>query len=218
MPSCAQSRRRAASKNRRRRRSVLVALAALAAMLAAVFFVPVTILVTITKNEGDSAASTRLRLRWLVFSWSSKTSNTEGRRPGADVVKPSRRRRRRRRRAFGIRAALTSPGLLRRVLRFAAGMARWIRPDRVRLRGRVGFDDPADTGMVLGWLCALRTVAPEAHWLDARLQPEFGGEALAGRAVLRWSRSIASLLWLFVRFCASPVVWRAARAGFNDRF
>ena len=217
MPSCAQSRRRAARRNRRRRRAVLVALAVLAALLAAVFFLPVTILVTITKNEGDSAASTRLRLRWLVFSWSSRTSKTEGRRTGEDVVKPSRRRRRHRR-AFGIRAALTSPALLRRVLRFAAGMARWIRPDRVRLRGRVGFEDPADTGMVLGWLCALRTVAPEAHWLDARIQPEFGGKALAGRAALRWSRSIASLLWLFVRFCASPVIWRAARAGFNDRF
>jgi hypothetical protein len=195
---------------------VLTALTAVAVVLAAVLFVPVTILVTLTSSEGDSAACARIRLRWLVFSWSGGTSDREGRPARAAAAKPSRRRRSRR--GFSVRAALASPGLLRQVLRLAVAMSRFVRPDRVRARGRVGFDDPADTGMLLGWLSVLLAVSSDAGGSYVRIQPEFGGEVFEGRAELRWSRSLSSLAWPLARFIASPALWRATRAGFSARF
>lgn len=194
---------------------MLIALAVVAAALAAVFLVPVTVVVTLTTNEGDSAIRARIRLRWLAFSWLSGTSSSKGRATQADVRTPSRRRRRRRGPAFDMRAALASPGLVRHVLRLATNMAQRLRPDRFAVRGRVGFEDPADTGIFLGWFYAL-PLGAGAHRC-VRIQPEFGGEVLEGRASLQWSRSLASLLWPLVRFLVSPVAWRAVRAGLSAR-
>ena len=63
--------------------------------------------------------------------------------------------------------------------------------------------------MFLGWLYATSKVHdPGRQWIVS-VEPEFSGEVIEGRANLRWSRSLGSVLWPVVTFLLSPVVWRA---------
>lgn len=180
-----------------------------AAVLAVVFFVPVGVEVSLTKSGENPAVGVGVRLQWLAFSW------LIGRSRRAPHARKPRDRRKTRRRPFNVRAALTSPGFLRRGLKFVADLGRRARPDEVRVRGRVGFEDPSETGMLVGAMYACYGMpSPSKRW-NICVDPEFNGQVLEAHATLRWSRSLASVLWPVLTFIASPVVWRAARAGWN---
>lgn len=183
-----------------------IALAGIAAVVAAVLLVPLTVDLSIAKG-ADGAASAVVRFRWFGLSF--------GGGPTAAAPAPRRLARRpaaRRRSRYGwasLRAALGSPGFLRRCARLLSSIGRIARPDRLSLRGRIGFDDPAETGMFLGWLYATSaTGSPRRRWL-VRIEPDFSGPTFEGRADLHWSRSLGAVLWPLVTFSASPAVWRA---------
>jgi Protein of unknown function (DUF2953) len=194
-------------------------LAVLAVALAAVLFVPVTIELSIVTQPESSAARVSARIGWLVFSLRTpRAGGDDERPPAARPATPGRKTRRPGRGHAGAMAVLRSPGVLRRCARLGAELLRRLWPDRIRIEARVGLDDPADTGMLVGWGYALHAFAPTRQGSSFRLEPDFSGAVFMGRADLRWSRSMASLLWPVVTFLSSPVVWRAAiRAGRSAR-
>jgi hypothetical protein len=186
---------------------VWTAVIAVATVMAVVLFVPVTIEVSVVK-EAERAASVGVRLRWLGFSF---RGGAKDRRGGSRRRPAQARHKRRSRYGWGsVRAALGSPGFVRRALRLLAASARVARPDRLRVQGRVGFEDPAETGMFLGWLHASSALPWTSRGWRIRIEPEFSGPVCEGRADLRWSRSVASVVWPVLSFAASPTVWRAA--------
>ena len=61
------------------------------------------------------------------------------------------------------------------------GLLRKFRLVRLELRGRVGLDDPADTGMVFGVLEAVRHL-PMGARVQIDVRPDFHGARFEGRA------------------------------------
>jgi hypothetical protein len=177
----------------------------LVAIAAAVFFAPVTMDVSLVKDAEHAAADVRVRFQWLIFS-----VRTGGRERPSHSPNPDRRPRRSGYGWASMWAALRSPGFVRRCGRLVAGLAGVARPERVSIRGRVGFEDPADTGLLFGLLFAATALCPAPAGWHIAIDPDFGDEGLEGQAELRWSRTVASVLWPVLRFVISPAVWRAA--------
>lgn len=100
---------------------------------------------------------------------------------------------------------LRSPGFVARSARLLAELAPLARP-RVELNARVGFEDPSDTGALLGWMYSGSVLGT---WFQMRVEPDFRGEVLQGKISLVWKRNMASLAWPVLKFMLSPVVWRA---------
>jgi hypothetical protein len=179
---------------------------AVTAVMAAVLFAPITIDVSVVK-ERESAASAAVRFRWLGLSFRGRGRGV--RRKARRQPPPARPRRQSRYGWPSVRAALGSPGFLRRCVGLLVAVGRLAIPNRLRLRGRIGFEDPAETGMFLGWLYASSTTAwTRRDWI-VRIEPEFSGPVLEGRADLRWSSNLGSVLWPLITFLVSPTVWRA---------
>ncbi|MEZ5284287.1 MAG: hypothetical protein R2712_05640 [Vicinamibacterales bacterium] len=92
----------------------------------------------------------RWRLHWLVL----RVSGPGSARSVTDTDRERRARRRRREAlppgggARRVRAALGTPGLLRRVRRLAADLGFVLLPDALQADLRVGLSDPAETGVL----------------------------------------------------------------------
>lgn len=154
------------------------------------------------RAPGDAGRRAGLEVAWLFGSLRrellSPVRRAEkrrgGRRPGATTWV----------RAW--RAGLAGP-----LLRLLRRLRRWIRVDDLRLRARIGLGDPADTGMLLGWLAAVpsgvRSLAPG---LELRVEPDFTDAVLdcgaAGGIRVIPLGALASLLL----FALSPATLRAA--------
>ena len=182
-----------------------IAAIAIAVVVAAALFAPITVDVSVEKAGGESPTRVGVRVSWLGLSI---PHGQLARRSRPDRQKTKERSRPSVRWAT-IRGALGSPGFFRRCARLVRELGRLAVPDRLQLRGQVGFEDPADTGIFLGWLYGLAASSPSSHGWSIQLEPQFAEAVVRGRLQLRWSRSIASVAWPLLTFVASPIVWRA---------
>ena len=181
-----------------------IAAIAIVVVVAAALFAPITVEVSVEKAGGESPTRVGVRVCWLGLSipqsQPARRSTTEGRKKKRS--RPSVQ-------WATIRGALGSPGFFRRCARLIRELGRLAVPDCLQLRGQVGFEDPADTGIFLGWLYGLAASSPSTHDWSIQLEPQFAEAVVQGRLQMRWSRSIASIGWPLLTFAASPVVWRA---------
>jgi len=99
------------------------------------------------------------------------------------------------------------PDLRARAVRFARSVLRALRPRDVRIRARIGLDDPADTGRLWAVLGPLG-----AQLRNVELEPDFREAALRFRAVARVRLVPLRLLALTVAFALSPPVVRTLLA------
>jgi hypothetical protein len=88
-------------------------------------------------------------------------------------------------------------------------------PDRLWIIGRLGFEDPSDTGVWLAWLYAIPARSTR-RWSVA-VKPDFTRAVLEGTVRASWSRSLASLGWPVVTFALSPACWRALSSAGSQR-
>lgn len=88
-------------------------------------------------------------------------------------------------------------------LRFLAQEARALRPVRLRLEGRIGTGDPAETGRLWGALCPLLYSDLLPRNAVVALQPDFTGPRFELRADAE------------LRILPLRVLWPAARLGWN---
>ena len=188
---------------------LLAATATLLALAVVVLFSPVSVTVDAAGDAAAARMDIRVRIRWLGVSIPIARS--------ARQPRPARSQRNRRASGAGIRAMLCSRGFLERSARLIVELAKRVRPTRLEVTGRLGFDDPSDTGALMGWM-HLGGVRREWCYID--ITPDYTTEVLEGRLHLLWKRNAASLLWPALRFVASPVFWRAIgryRAAQNSR-
>jgi hypothetical protein len=181
---------------------LFIAAIAIAVVVAAALFAPVRVEVSVEAG-GKSAACVRARVSWLGLSI-----------PGLSARRSSRGRRKPQRsrspvRWASLRAALVSPGFVRRCARLVRDLGSLAVPDQLHLRAQVGFEDPADTGILLGWLYALGTPELAANRWTIQVEPRFTEPIVEGRLQLQWSRTIATIAWPLLTFVTSPAVWRA---------
>lgn len=109
-----------------------------------------------------------------------------------------------------LRRALKTRGFVRGVLRFLRDMARCVRFVSLHVAGRIGLDNPCDTGRLWGTFCALTGFLHGAERVRLRIEPDFDEAVfeLDGRGEIR---IIPFTLFLpFIRFVLAPATLRAA--------
>ena len=84
---------------------------------------------------------------------------------------------------------------------------RGIHFDRLRVRGTVGFEDPADTGEVYGYLCPFNQVFSSKRF-DVCITPDFASSQIMGRAEAALHFIPARLAYPTLRFLFMHLVWR----------
>lgn len=111
------------------------------------------------------------------------------------------------------RRLLKSKGFVRGVLRFLRDMARCVRFVSLRVAGRIGLDDPCDTGRLWGSICAVTGFLHGAKRVRFLVEPEFNEAVfeLDGQGEIRIVP--VTLLLPTVRFVLSPATLRAAWAA-----
>ena len=177
----------------------------LAAAIGTVLIAPVRIALA----WDDDAPAPRVRVRWLFVEWSGKPSRSASPRPPKP---PPPRRSTARRTGRRLRAVLWTRGLIPRLATLLAGVLRLLVPRTLDLRLRIGFDDPASTGLLYAAAQAAAALPPSPAWrLD--VVPDFAGPVFAGRGRVEWVLRPGRVLWLVGVFLASPPVWRAAWAA-----
>lgn len=108
---------------------------------------------------------------------------------------------------------LKSRGFLRGVLRLLRGLAGRVRFVSLHLAGRVGLDDPCDTGRLWGSICAATGFLHGSKRVRIQVEPDFNEAVLEldGRGEIRF---IPVTLFLpAARFVLSPATLRAAWAA-----
>ena len=200
-----------------------------AAFLLAILFLlasPVTISFSIVRREAFSA---RITIGWLFGLLRFTPSMAR------DGDRTRRRRRRRRRPATAapepddssgeaprktsrapakrFRKLLKSKGFIRGALRFLRDMTRCVHFVSLRVAGRIGLDNPCDTGRLWGSICAATGFLQGAKRVRFLVEPEFNKAVfeLDGQGEVRIVP--VTLLLPTARFVLSPATLRAAWAA-----
>jgi len=158
------------------------------------------------------------RLRWLFGLLDKRLEPGEGKSEEGESDKPKPKRKKKQRdhrRKSGRRALalLRSPGFVRRVLRFVASLLRAARIRTLRLRGRIGLDDPADTGELWGVVGALPWALPKPAGAEITLHPDFTEAVFELEGVAHLRVYPAQVLFRAGQFALSPRTIRALYAA-----
>ena len=187
---------------------LLVLLLAVVAILA----IPVTILFRLSwpdVREND------VRLLWafgLVRArLSGEPKEDEDSRGESDKAE-KRTGRTSRKSKTNVWAPLRQSHFRQRARRFMSDVWAAIQKQDVRLRMRIGLDDPADTGQLWAVFGPVSGVLPSAQDVAIRLEPEFQEETLelAGSGGVRIMP--LRLIYLAGGLLFSPAIWRGLRA------
>ena len=175
-------------------------------LLAIVLVTPFELELSAVKAAGNPAVRVQTSARWLGLVFPGRRADSEPAKAGAKTagwqasIEWS-----------GLKAVITSPGFMRRFVRLVSEELRLTRPRRFYLRARIGFDDPSDTGMFLGWIRALG-VRSSSQASVVRVDPDFTGPVVEGELRVLWLRSLASFVWPLSTF----VVWCLIHLDLKD--
>ncbi len=186
--------------------------------LVALLAVPVGVAFRLERVEAFAG---RLTIAWLFGLVRVRVPVPRAGKPPAEppaAAKGAGNRARRRARAGSARilAVLRQAAFRRRVHRLVRDVLRAARLDRLRVRMRLGLDDPADTGRLWAVVGPLGAATGDLHRADVRIEPEFLGPALELRARGRLRVVPLQVLALAVSFALSPAslrAWRTLRSG-----
>lgn len=139
---------------------------------------------------------------------SERDSRTKARKPAA----------KKRRGTSGTALAMArQKGMIRRVVRLPGEVLACLHVLDLSLDGRLGLDDPADTGMLWGMVGPLLMALDALPVGRVRIHPDFTGTVVEinGRGHLRLVP--IELIWVVLRFACAPVTlrayWRARRTA-----
>lgn len=182
---------------------VLVGVAgAIVILLTIVLVTPVELELSAVKAAGNPAVRVQTSVRWLGSVLPNRRADA-----GPAKTRPKARGRQASIEWSSLKAVISSPGFMRRFVTFVSDELRLTRPRRFHLRARIGFDDPSETGMLLGWTHALRGLASSSAFV-VRIDPDFSGEIAEGELRVQWLRSLASVLWPMARLGGWWVIHR----------
>ena len=196
-----------------------------AAVLLAVLFIlliPVTISFSIVRRESCSATITIGWLYGLLRFTPSVTGRRDDRRrpkrPASPRTEPEEAPRKAppkapRSTAKRFIRLLKSRGFVRGVLKLLHGLTGCVRIVSLHVAGRIGLDDPCDTGRLWGSICAFLGFLHGSKRVRFQVEPEFNEAVfeLDGRGEIRFIPF--SLFLPAARFVLSPATLRAAWAA-----
>jgi hypothetical protein len=195
----------------------VAALVALDAVVVALLAVPIVLVIDAERVDTLRAS---WRVRWLfglvdVRRARGGHTRPSTERPHAPKVTPARADPRRRGTRIGI-AVLRTRGLLWRVARLVWDLGRRVQLQEFHARTVFGFEDPAETGVVYGFLSPLLMMAKRAG-LDVDCHPMFLESGVRGTVRGTVRVRPLSVVGPLAAFLVSPAVLRSMRAAWRAR-
>lgn len=193
--------------------AVLVAVAVPVGLVLLLLAVPVDVAFRL---DGPEALRGQITVRWLLglVRLRRPVPGAPGPPPAPGTGVGARRRRTRRGdrgRPARIAAVLRQDAFRRRAFRFVRDLVRAVGLRRLRLRLRLGLDDPADTGRLWALVGSLNALVPYPPGAIVQLEPEFREPSLEFHADGRLVLVPLRFLILAVAFALSPSSIRAWR-------
>lgn len=195
-------------------------LAGVAVLVAFVLASPVKVDVHLHArvHEQTATVATRTQIGWLLWRWEPSASG--GRRGRTRRRRPPRPRARgrppaSRRTLHAGSSVLRTRGFVRAVIRLARRLVSLALPRSAQVTCRVGLEDPASTGRLIGAFGTVSGLAAARNW-HVRIEPEFEAPVLAATATLHWSVRPAAVAAPAVGFLCTPAVWRAGCAAVRE--
>ena len=196
--------------------SFLFLLLLCAGAVALLLLVPLDLLVRAERCEN---LSSEITVSWLFgvirksFPLSREGAELH---PHQGAPRAKKRKRRRHSRSRIIVAILRTPDFPGRVAGLAHDIIRSVRVRLLRVRARVGFENPAATGMACGIVASLSPLLQDSS-LQVEWEPDFSREVFAGEAAGDLRVIPARILWVTGRFTLHPVSFRALQAALRER-
>jgi hypothetical protein len=190
--------------------AIIVAIGGVVAFLVLLLSVPVSMAFDI---EKDTDLRKSVRLRWL-FGLVHKELGSPKRPARSKPKSEARPKRRRGRNGFRVfRRVVTTKGLVKRILVFLKRLVKGVQIRRLQAYVRIGLDDPADTGQLLGIIWPALAFAPSSPSINITIEPDFQEATLQGygRGLIRVFP--IQLMWIVLRFLVSITTIRAATAA-----
>jgi hypothetical protein len=193
---------------------MLTGAAVFLACLVALLAIPVDVKFSVRWHEEFQARGIIAWMFGLVrLPIPSKTPKLSPPEPSAKTRKSKPLRKRSR----DMVTMLRSEGFWPRLVRFASDLLNVIQVRMFRLRGRLGLEDPADTGRIWAFVGPLVATLAGARGTDIAIEPDFERAFLSvdGNAELRVIPIRA--LVVVILFIGSPATLRAAWAVIASR-
>lgn len=188
-------------------------------ILALLLVVALSGRITVTGEIGTERRA--VRIRYLLFTFripSKEKADAETPRdesdPDKDEEKPDKKKSRRKGGGELAWLRLLPDGL--QALKHGLGyLFRRLRIDDLRVSGRIGTDDPADTGMLMGMIYALYgSLQPWSRAVELAIAPNFDEEeytiSLRGRVSVRLG-VLAAMPLVVLRHLPKRKIWRTWR-------
>ncbi len=176
---------------------------AIIALLALLLWVPFVCRFELAGGDGEETVK-RIKLSWMFISTTIDTDAVPERKPSGEVKKRKKEKVKKERdlsRVFELFRTLYRPtiALVRRVVRSIS-----IRELSCDLT--FGLSDPADTGMLAGFLYAASATISRSHVISIRLDPVFWDQTFGYRARGSIGITLGRLIPPIILFgCSRPV-------------
>jgi len=193
---------------------MLIGSAVFLACLIALLAIPVDVKFSVRWHEGFRG---RVMIAWMFglvrLPMPSKTGKPSRQEPSPKTRKGKPLYNRSR----SIVTMLRSEGFWPRLLRFASDILNVMQVRILRLRVRLGLEDPADTGQIWAFVGPLTAMLAGARGTDIEIEPDFERAFLSvdGNAELRVIP--IRVLVVVIPFIGSPATLRAAWAVIASR-
>ena len=162
--------------------------------------------------QRQTSFRTDLTVRWM---FGLVEFPLKGRKPRGKPAKPKAKKRSRAARLLPrLLGALRSAKFRHRLLRFCRDIIAALRLRDCGLRLRLGFDDPADTGVVWAFVGPLVALFEAREAANVDVGADFGRETLEVDAGGKVRLIPAHLAWIFLVLALSPVTLRTAWTQF----
>jgi hypothetical protein len=149
---------------------VLIGFAGFLICLVALSAIPVDVKFSVQCDEGFRGS---VGIGWLFGLLRMLVPSRSGK-PIQDAVRAERSKKRGSLKSGrSVVAMLKSHGFLDRLIGFASDLLRSIRVRSVRIRGRLGLEEPADTGRVWSFVGPLTAILAAIPGTDIEIDPDF---------------------------------------------
>lgn len=186
-------------------------IAGIIVFILALLAVPLELKFTVRREESFRG---EVWFRWLFGAveisreLGGKAEYSKARAAAEKKTQRKKRTKKKRRSARRILAVLRSEGFVRRVLQLVRDLWRSLHV-RVAFQGRLGLDDPADTGRLWGVLGPLNGVLAGFPFSELSLVPDFEKEVFRFQGTGQIRIVPVQLLIIVTLFMFSPAVWKA---------
>ena len=175
--------------------------------------------VTVYMKVKGSRVDQYIKIKWMGLSYKFKNESKKAAKKEKKEAKPKKEKTEKKTSSIGISSWFRFFRIVQRpFIRFIEDIFRTIKFRKISCDLTYGFSDPADTGMLCGFLYALKVLfTKRCSIFDFSIYPQFQDEVFDLRVLTNIRFRISSLLFAILRLVTNRKVLGAAWFIFKER-